>query len=1015
MIAKLPILNPGEYDLWLMRIEQYLLMTDYSLWEVIKNGNKVLTKLVRSSEQTYEPTTAEEKQDRRYDMNARGTLLMALPNKDQLKIIKHKSKYIDFVSSNNSSSTNEADTTASRPNTPQLAKEDLEQIDLDDLEEMDLHWEIAMLTIRARRFMKRTGMSLIMNGQRIGFDKTKVECFNCHKHGHFARECRAPKKQDNRGREYGRTIVTVETLTENALIAQDGLRGDKSKSGLGYKKLIPKSFVNSSELLEKQNNRLSKGYHEVPPPLTGNYIPPPKRDMGLIDEHFESESVDVSTVSSNADKTVKIVDITHKGVLSTEEPKSVMKNNFGPPIIKDWHSDDDSEEELSPIVEVKTVKPSVEKIESVKNPKDTGNPQQKEYKEKGVTDNGCSRHMTGKKCYLTDFKAFDGGLFSFGDGKGRIYGKGKIKTGKLDFNDVYFCKELKYNLFSVSQMCDKKNNVLFTDTECLVLSSNFKLLVESQVLLRVIRKDNIYSVDLKSVVPTGGLTCLFAKATLDESNLWHMRLGHFNFKTMNKLIKGNLAEAINTACYVLNRALVPKPHNKIPYELIRRRPPLIDFIKPFGCHVTILNTGDNIGKFEGKADEGYFVGPDWIFDIDSFIISMNYVPVVTGNQTNDAKDSAKGAGKKAPEVDAGEALDNGGQDNHVSKSEDGSLFQQDIQTEHNNSTNEINTISSPVSTAGPSFVNDASQIPLNVVGPSASTNAFEEHSFERFSPFKNAFSLPHVPMVTLIDDTRIFDNAYDDDVLGEEVDMNNVDSSYTIPEATKNKKDERGIMIKNKARLVAHGHTQEEGIYYDEVFAPVARIEAIRLFLAYASFKYFVVYQMNVKSVFLYGKIEEEKELSTKFEKLMHDKFQMSSMGELSFFLGLQVKQKSDGIFISQDKYVAEILKKFDFVTVKTTSTPMKSNKPLIKDEEAEDVDVHLYRSMIGSLMYLIASRPDITFAVCACARFQVTPKTSHLHAVKRIFRYLKGQPKLRIGDSKGWEMLCEYIRSYNW
>ncbi|GJY92675.1 putative ribonuclease H-like domain-containing protein [Tanacetum coccineum] len=138
-----------------------------------------------------------------------------------------------------------------------------------------------------------------------------------------------------------------------------------------------------------------------------------------------------------------------------------------------------------------------------------------------------------------------------------------------------------------------------------------------------------------------------------------------------------------------------------------------------------------------------------------------------------------------------------------------------------------------------------------------------------------------------------------------------------------------------------------------------------------------------------------KKELSMKFEKLMHDKFQMSSMGELSFFLGLQVQQKSTGIFICQDKYVAEILKKFDFVTVKIASTPIDPNKALVKDEEAEDVDVHVYRSMIGSLMYLTASRPDITFVVCACARFQVNPKTSHLHAVKRIFRYLKGQPKL--------------------
>ncbi|GJX84901.1 putative ribonuclease H-like domain-containing protein [Tanacetum coccineum] len=131
------------------------------------------------------------------------------------------------------------------------------------------------------------------------------------------------------------------------------------------------------------------------------------------------------------------------------------------------------------------------------------------------------------------------------------------------------------------------------------------------------------------------------------------------------------------------------------------------------------------------------------------------------------------------------------------------------------------------------------------------------------------------------------------------------------------------------------------------------------------------------------------------FEALMKSRFQMSSMGELTFFLGLQVKQKEDGIFISQDKYVAEILKKFDFANVKTASTPIETQKPLTKDEEAADVDVHLYRSMIGSLMYLTASRPDIMFAVCACSRFQVTPKTSHLNVVKRIFRYLKGKPKL--------------------
>ncbi|GJW84151.1 putative ribonuclease H-like domain-containing protein [Tanacetum coccineum] len=248
------------------------------------------------------------------------------------------------------------------------------------------------------------------------------------------------------------------------------------------------------------------------------------------------------------------------------------------------------------------------------------------------------------------------------------------------------------------------------------------------------------------------------------------------------------------------------------------------------------------------------------------------------------------------------------------------------------------------------------------------------------------------------------------------------------------------MKIGSCSRVVSH---KKEGIDYDEVFAPVARIEAIRLFLAYASFKDFIVYQMDVKSDFLYRKIEKEVYVCQppgfedldfpdrvyKVEKALYGPHQaprawyetlstylldngfqrgkkltrpysskgtkMSSIGELTFFLGLQVKQKKDGIFISQDKYVDEILMKFGFTEVETANTPMETQKPLLKDEDGKEVDVHMYRSMIGSLMYLTSSRPDIMFIVCACARYQVNPKVSHLHDVKRIFRYLKGQPKL--------------------
>ncbi|GKA10573.1 putative ribonuclease H-like domain-containing protein [Tanacetum coccineum] len=557
-------------------------------------------------------------------------------------------------------------------------------------------------------------------------------------------------------------------------------------------------------------------------------------------------------------------------------------------------------------------------------------------------------------------------------------------------------------------------------------------------------------------------------------------------------------------------------------------------MKPFGCPITILNTRDHLGKFDGRPDEGFFVGYSVVskamrvFNKRTRIVEetlnirfLENTPNVTDNIvtgqaekktkpeqeyilipicitdpliSQDPKVSNEDAEEKPIKMDENGASNKDGKDNQATRNKFERLLQQEKQTVHPNITNSINTVSTPI-----------------------------------FS-FQKCIYTPSISNVTLMDDTRIVGNAYDDEDVGAEADLNNIETTMNVslipttridkdhpkdqiirdfnlaiqtrrmtkisdehamtlvnlPNGKRaigtkwvfrNKKDERGIVVRNKARLVAQGYTQEEGIDYDEVFAPVARIEAIRLFLAYASFMGFIVYQMDVKSAFLYGTIDEEvyvcqppgfedpqfpdkvykvekalyglhqapkawyetlstyliengfrrgtidktlfikkdkgdillvqvyvddiifgstkKSLCDEFEGLMHKRFQMSSMGELTFFLGLQVQQKKDEIFISQDKYVVDILKKFDFATVKTTSTPMEPNKALIKDEEADSVDVHLYRSMIGSLMYLTASRPDIMFAVCACARFQVTPKMSHLHAVKRIFRYLKGQPKL--------------------
>ncbi|GJU62585.1 putative ribonuclease H-like domain-containing protein [Tanacetum coccineum] len=564
------------------------------------------------------------------------------------------------------------------------------------------------------------------------------------------------------------------------------------------------------------------------------------------------------------------------------------------------------------------------------------------------------------------------------------------------------------------------------------------------------------------------------------------------------------AEAVSTAYYVQNRVLIVKPHNKTPYELFR----------------------DKLGKFDGKSDEGFFVGyslsskafrvynirtrkvqenlhvgflenkpmlevngPKWLFDLDSLTQSMNYVPVdartfsndfagiqgVSESSTSSQQDQAyqdcilmpiwKDASYfndalPRPVADA-QIQDQSGLHDEVDdseKSHDDSNLQNNGTADQqvNTARPEVNTGSRKVSTAVPE-ANTAT--PEDLVGPSPT---FEDTQVEAMQEELLQFKLQKVWVL---------------------VDLPKGHRAIGTKWVYRNKKDERGIVIRNKARLVAQGHTQEEGIDYDEVFAPVARIEAIRIFLAYASYMGFMVYQMDVKSAFLYGQIEEEvyvcqppgfedpdhpdkvykvvkalyglhqaprawydtlatyllsngfqrgqidqtlfikrhkghillvqiyvddiifgstkKELCDEFEKLMKDKFQMSSMGELTFFLGLQVQQKKNGIFISQDKYVHEILRKFNYSDVKSASTPTDLEKPLVQDGDAADVDEHLYRSMIGSLMYLTASRPDIMFAVCACARFQVSPKSSHLLAVKRIFRYLKGKPSLGLWYSK--------------
>nr|GEU46439.1 hypothetical protein [Tanacetum cinerariifolium] len=413
------------------------------------------------------------------------------------------------------------------------------------------------------------------------------------------------------------------------------------------------------------------------------------------------------------------------------------------------------------------------------------------------------------------------------------------------------------------------------------------------------------------------------------------------------------AEVVNTVCYVQNRVLVTKPHNKTPYELLHGRTPSIGFMRPFGSLVIILNTLDPLGKFEGKVDEGFLVR--YSINSKAFRVYNNKTRIVQETlHVNFLENKPNIAGEEAEQQYMLFPMWSTGSSNLQNKEGDAAFDVKKHDAEKPESAVNLYPSSSAllgeqddmtkkkdkgkISTAGQNYSNSTNLI--SAIGPSHSNTSptHEKSSFRDISQPSEMLEREDI--------------AYSDhENVGAEADFNNLETSITIkmdsyrssmmtsilaylhaffykrnPRGAngtkwvyKNKKDERSIVVRNKARLVAQGHTQEEGIDYEEVFAPVARIEAIRLFLAYASFMGFVVYQMDVKSAFLYETIKEEVNVCQPpgFEDPNHPD---------------KVKQKKDGIFISQEKYVAEILKKFGLTEGKSASTPIDTEKPLLKD-----------------------------------------------------------------------------------
>nr|GEU34655.1 putative reverse transcriptase domain, ribonuclease H-like domain protein [Tanacetum cinerariifolium] len=962
---------------------------------------------------------------------------------------------------------------ANQSSSPQLDNEDLEKIDQDDLEEMDL------------------------NGRKepVGFDKTKVQCFNCHRRGHLAKDCRSARNSGNMCRDAGNTGYIgrhsgkrhAKEEDEKALVVQDGLGTydwsyQVEKEATDFDLMAFTSNPSSSSSSNSEENSLAndrfkkgEGCHAVPPSLTGNYMPP-KYDLSFagLDDSIYKFKISETVTSLTKDKK----DAPETSIACVEKPRedSIIH------LIKDctFHKD-------------RMAKKSVLPNNVGKEPCHT---------ESRPFWKNVQRINRQNKFALT-------AVFTRSRRIPVSATKPKVTASTSAAKPVNIAGPKQSVHFSKSRISAVKGNRV-TDVKT---SAGCVWRPRVNDIDQISKENKWICTRVDYVDPQGSLK----------------RLGHVNFKTMNKLMKENLIRGLpskifkndhtciacqkgkqhkatfNIGCYVLNKALVIKSHNKTPYELLNGRTPRLNFMRLFDCLVTILNTLDLLGKFKGKADEGFLVGysvtsnafrvfntktikveenvhirflenkpnvagtgPNWLFDIDSLTNSINYIPVFAGNQTNknagpqDTNGKActqdnVNAGKKASdqyyivlplcssisstfkssdekvtddkpkddtEKEASDAVDS------LRKEFELGCMDQRGDTKAGN-TNSFNTVSNPVNVASTSET-------FSVGGPS--------------SPHPDAFIPPNTLLYVDQDDSQIpdledtaelrstiiFTSAYGDELdiftslmepkkvaqaldderwveaMQEEllqfslqkvwrlVDLPYEKKAIRTKWVYRNKKNKGGIVVKNKARLVAQGHRQEERIDYDEVFAPVARIEAIMIFLAFASFMGFIVYQIDVKSAFLYGIIEEEvgtidktlfikkdkddimlvqvyvddiifrstkKSLCDEFKASMHKGLQMSSMRNLTFFLRLQVKQSEEGIFISPDKYVAEMLKKFDFSSIKTASIPIETQKPLVKDEEAADVDVQLYRSMIRSLMSLTASRLHIMFPVCAYPR----------------------------------------------
>nr|GEW96002.1 zinc finger, CCHC-type [Tanacetum cinerariifolium] len=1002
----LPILKKGEYILWTMKMEQYPAHTNYALWDVILNGNSVvqITKDEAGNEIEVPPVTTHQILARTRENKLRALCLWPfqmsilldsmeskmlrpcglLSKPDLVADIKGSSRSssnsqnVAFVSTESTSNTNELNVAysvstatghssqaqgsssyvdelmlsffANQSSTPQLDKEDLEQINQDDLEEIDLKWQMAMLSMRVKRFYKKTRRKLEFNGKEpVGFDKNKVECFNCHRRVHFARDCRSARNSRNMSKDVGNAGYRGRDQVEEEAI-------DFAFMVFTSNPLSSSSSNSEEEVTETVfDNRLSDEENSV------------ANDRFKKDDSIYKFKISETVTSFAKDEK----DAPKTNTACVEKPK---EDRSSAPLIEDYETDSDDDSVFTP-EHIPAKIDFVKACESVKH---------QALKNKGVADSECSRHMIGNKAYLADYQEIhNGGFVAF----------------------------------------------------------------DSSRVLRVPRQSNMYSFHLQNVVPSEDLTCLFTKASIDESNLWHMRLGHVNFKTMNKLVKENLVrclplkifnndhsciacqkgkqhkatckaklvssitqplqmlrmdlfgpasimsinhnkyclvviddfsrdldefygikeikkeysnartlqqngvaerknktlikaarimladslllvtfwvEAVNTACYVLNRALVTRTHNKTPYELLNSRSPRLDFMRPFSYPATILNTLDPLGKFEGKDDEGFLVGysitskdfrifntktrkvkenlhvrflenkpnvagtgPNWLFDIDSLTNSMNYIPVSAGNQTD----------KKACPHDTNGNADDKPTDDKPKDDTGSKTVKEPVNKEDQAYRDELDRLMSLEKEASDAADAIRKEFEQGCMDQRGVTQAGSTNSFNTVSNLVNAASTSR----TLSDGgpSSLHPDAFTPANTLLHADFNNMESSIIVSPILTHKvhidhpKDQilrdlkSSVQTKGMAKKSSGAHALYRRGTIDKTLFIKKDKDDIMLV------------QVYVDDI-MFG--STKKSLCDEFEALMHKRFPISSMGELTFFLGLHVTQSEEGIFISQDR-----------------------------------------------------------------------------------------------------------------